>query len=185
MRHFLLTSACACVLVGCVTSPKAQALLDANHQQRTALMEQREELTAQLEEMRALNDALQGQIEEGTKVETAVLDQASAAVAGLTDGLAQVQEHLEELDASDTTITATDKQDQTLWWAQLAGAVLGAGGLGALGSRFGPSRSKKAVEEMELRVDWAEEEANKAAEFAQAILDSVKAGMATAPAPEE
>jgi len=140
-------------IAGCATSPQAQAQLDENQQRREELIEQRVAMDSQLDQMRSMNAELQEKIEDGQAVDEQFLDDTGDAVEMLTEGLLAVQSALQELSTADETIKTEDKKDQGMFWAQLAGVALGAGGLS---SRFGPSRSKAAIEALQAKVEYAE-----------------------------
>lgn len=83
-----------------------------------------------------------------------------------------------ELELEAQAVVRQDHQDQTLWWAQLAGAVVGGGSLaGVLGSRVGPSRSRKAVEEMREELDEMADSLTEAREMAESVFDAFVAGL--------
>ena len=93
-----------------------------------------------------------------------------------------------ELQAEAGEVVRQDRRSQTMWWAELVGAMVGLGGISGLaGSRFGKSRSAAAVSDLEDRLEDMELTVEDGFETLKEVMASFETGLHSAgePAPEE
>lgn len=172
----------------CQISKSAQDELDKNDQERAELLKQQEELQEGLEDLREMNAQLGAKIEAGQEVSEEIFEDLEEAIETAITGIAGAQDAIADLDQEDKEIVQQDRQDQALNWANMIGAVLGAGGGAGLISRLGKSRSHAEVQTLKAVLETVAASQSSAAESAQAasekiaklegILEALQAGAA-------